>query len=275
MSQPALVGTPATATGTTSLAPAWSGDQPRTAGHLLTALVACQAGSSNTPSVATPAGWTQRSDSGSIVNGTQAGRVYIFEKLAAGSDAAPSFTVTNGSGSGVMLLESANTTNPITTDGVWTPGSRAGSAGAVSTANALSGSHDSDIILAVCGGRGSTGHTWSAPFTKVGSDITFTNGGMSVAVAIVTSFTSVTPTDTVTANSASGIDAVAYQGGAAAISGTAAMTSASSLSGSATVSATVRKVNVAGVATTATRKVNVAGVATTAARRVNVAGVAV
>jgi hypothetical protein len=98
----AFVGTTGKANGTTALAPAWSGDQPRTAGNALFAIVVTENNASVASTCTTPAGWTlDISQTGSST--TPRMGIWIFRKTAAGGDAAPSFTL-NASGVSMVYL---------------------------------------------------------------------------------------------------------------------------------------------------------------------------
>jgi hypothetical protein len=92
---PAVTTTSGTVTG------AWSGSQPRTAGHLLVAGVTAAAAVSST-AISTPAGWTKLPEA--VGNGGRA-RACFFTAVAAGGDAAPTFTSTLAGGASQMACE--------------------------------------------------------------------------------------------------------------------------------------------------------------------------
>lgn len=75
---------------TGSVTGAWSGTQPRTAGDYLVAEVTA-AGTTTAGAISTPSGWTQLA---TIQSGNDQQQVAIYGKVAAGSDAAPTFTAT-------------------------------------------------------------------------------------------------------------------------------------------------------------------------------------
>ena len=82
--------------------------QPPTAGNLLT--LGVSAYSSSVPTCTTPAGWTA-GPSGGGSGGGYPGRIFLFWKVAAGGDAAPNMTVSVGGGSTNATIEEwANST---------------------------------------------------------------------------------------------------------------------------------------------------------------------
>ena len=127
------VGTPNATVYTTSSggasSVAWSGTQPRTAGDILVFVITAAATTSVT-APATPSGWT----AGPAVGNSATAHAYtaIFWKVAAGSDAAPTTTVTfSGTGRcGFTLIEltgAETVSSPIDTTGTFASGSTAAS----------------------------------------------------------------------------------------------------------------------------------------------------
>jgi hypothetical protein len=167
-----LVGTPATATGTTTLSPAWSGDQPRQNGRLLIALVTTQNNASVTQSCTTPAGWSLENQ-GNRSNGTARSGTWFFVKFATGGDAAPTFTLNaSAEESWCVLLEvrglAVSASLGAVEDRVFTSGGSTTTTIAVGAAGAVA--HAPDMILAFVGGRSTASgqtETWNNGFAGV------------------------------------------------------------------------------------------------------------
>lgn len=133
---------------------ATSGATTTTAGSFLWLSVACQNNSSATNSCSTPTGWTA-GPTKVVSNSTARAFVAVFTKVAAGSDAVPTFTIT-GTNTCVTILEELSGLNAL--DITFTGGTLVGSgtvhAGANSTTFAA------DYVLASIAGRAVTFTSW-------------------------------------------------------------------------------------------------------------------
>lgn len=128
-----------------------------TAGNLLILAIACQNGSSATNSVSTPTGWT----AGPAVqasSGSSRAFVALFWKIAAGSDADPTFTITGSNTRFTILTEWSGLAASSAVDITFPTATGIGSgdyvAGPGTTGNA------NDFIYAAAGGRSVAGQIW-------------------------------------------------------------------------------------------------------------------
>jgi hypothetical protein len=164
-------------TGTSSTTAAFG--QATVAGHLLVLVVSCQNNSSVTNSVSTPTGWTA-GPTKVASSGTERGFVAVFYKVAAGSDANPTFTVAGANTTRTVLQEwsGIDTSSPV--DITFTGG--AGASGTIhlgpgTTTNAA------DWIFAAVGGRTNLTITWGGGQT---ADTTNTGGSNTTATSTQT-----------------------------------------------------------------------------------------
>lgn len=171
------VGTPtATAyiTVTGSATNTWSGTQPRTAGDILVMVITGSANTSVTlPSA--PSGWTQVLNVGNTASGPHS-FVAVFAKIAAGSDAAPSTTVTvSGTAQvGTTLIELSGPGVPVDATGTFGSGATAQSISSLSVSTSGNVSSSGEYAIA-CSSRQTNNavtptYTPGTGFTNISSD---------------------------------------------------------------------------------------------------------
>lgn len=178
-----------------------SGATSTTAGNLLVLSVACQNNSSASNSVSTPTGWTA-GPSKICATSTQRAFVQIFYKIAAGSDAVPTFTVTGANTTATILEEWSGLAASSVVDITFATG--AGTAvGGTAHAGPDTTTNATDWIYAAAGLRNGGTRTWGGGQTE---DDAFANG--SGAVIAATQTTSSTGSFDPTLNIISGLVAL-------------------------------------------------------------------
>lgn len=195
------VGTPVnTHSATGSVTGTWGSNQFRVAGHLLVAAVSCAASTSVT-ATATVSGWVNQFEVPNTA--TAQVRVAIWTKVAAGSDAVPTFTSTEVGTAGGMdcvlfELSGANTTTPIDVSNTFASGAVAGTVTMTATTGGLAGR--GEFVLSVFAQeRAAAVLTWTDTGTSGFSSELNGNGASSVLQTYVGT---VNPTTTAAVNDA-------------------------------------------------------------------------
>lgn len=135
------VGTPVMTRATSgSVTGTWGTGQNRTAGNMLYAFVSAGGATASAAAISTPSGWTQVDVIGNTATTANAW-VAVYEKVAAGSDAAPAFTATL-SGTAAMtvtLLELSGCLNaaPVQASGIYQSGGSSGTLSSMVTTTGL------------------------------------------------------------------------------------------------------------------------------------------
>jgi Pectate lyase superfamily protein len=181
------VGTPVMTRATSgSVTGTWGTGQNRTAGNMLYALVSAGGSTASAAAISTPSGWTQVTTIGNTATTANAW-VAVYQKIAAGSDSAPSFTATL-SGTAAMtctLLEDAGCLNaaPVQAYGVYQSGGSSGTLSSMTATTGLNPPGGAYAVTIYCQEASAATNTWNAGsgWTNLANDGT-TNSVLHTAV---------------------------------------------------------------------------------------------